>query len=70
MSQAYNGTTLLSLIGQMRECWKKQRVFREQKNTPNYRAMLASEENLDNLLTKVRRNVADNMKERNIEVLP
>lgn len=70
MSQAYNGTTLLSLIDQMRECRKKQRVFREQKNTPNYRAMLASEENLDNLLTKVRRYVADNMKERNIEVLP
>ncbi len=64
------GTTLLALIDQMRDCRKKQNAFRQQKNTENYKAMLASEETTDALLRDVRRYVAAQMKERNIEVMP
>jgi len=64
------GTTLLALIDQMRDCRKKQNAFRQQKNTENYKAMLASEETTDALLRDVRRYVTAQMKERNIEVMP
>lgn len=64
------GTTLLALIDQMRDCRKKQNAFRQQKNTENYKAMLVSEETTDALLRDVRRYVAAQMKERNIEVMP
>lgn len=64
------GTTLLALIDQMRDCRKKQNAFRQQKNTENYKAMIASEETTDALLRDVRRYVAAQVKERNIEVMP
>lgn len=70
MNTKENGTTLLALIDQMRDCRKKQNAFRQQKNTENYKAMLASEETTDALLRDVRRYVAAQMKERNIEVMP
>lgn len=70
MNTKENGTTLLALIDQMRDCRKKQNAFRQQKNTENYKAMLASEETTDTLLRDVRRYVAAQMKERNIEVMP
>ena len=57
----------MALIDQMRDCRKKQNAFRQQKNTENYKAMLASEETTDALLRDVRRYVAAQMKERNIE---
>ena len=60
----------MALIDQMRDCRKKQNAFRQQKNTENYKAMLASEETTDALLRDVRRYVTAQMKERNIEVMP
>ena len=64
-----NGITLLCLIDQMRDCRKKQTTFRQSKNTENYKAMLASEEQLDILLRAARRQVVQN-EVMNIEVLP
>jgi hypothetical protein len=70
MTTKENGITLLCLIEQMRDCRKKQSAFRRQKNTENYKAMLACEEATDEMLKAVRRNVVSQMKELNIEVLP
>lgn len=65
-----HGTTLLALIDQMRECRKLQRIFLEEKNTSNYKAMKACEEQTDALLRLTRRHVQAHFKELNIEVLP
>ena len=69
MSQQKEGTTLLTLVDQMRDCRRKQKAFRREKNTPNYKAMLESEEATDTMLTAVRKNVVANA-DLNIEVLP
>lgn len=69
MSQQKEGTTLLTLVDQMRDCRRKQKAFRREKNTPNYKAMLESEEAIDTMLTAVRKNVVANA-DLNIEVLP
>ena len=69
MSQQKEGTTLLTLVDQMRDCRRKQKAFRREKNTPNYKAMLESEEATDTMLTAVRKNVVTNA-DLNIEVLP
>ena len=70
MNTKDNGITLLDLIDQMRDCRKKQNAFRQQKNTENYKAMVACEEGTDTVLRDVRSYVAAQMKERNIEVMP
>lgn len=64
-----NGLTLLSLIEKMRECRKKQRAFNNQKNTENYKAMLAVQEETDAMLSEVRKHIAAHP-ELNIKVLP
>lgn len=69
MSQQKEGLTLLALVDQMRDCRRKQKAFRREKNTPNYKAMLESEEATDTMLTAVRKNVVANA-DLNIEVLP
>lgn len=69
MSQQTKGTSLLSIIDQMRECRKKQKAFRQEKNTPNYKAMIESEDNIDKLLSSVRCYVVA-VKERNVKVMP
>lgn len=70
MTTKETGITLLSLIDQMRDCRKKQNAFRQQKNTENYKAMLASEEATDAMLRDVRRHVTVQVEERNIKVMP
>ena len=70
MNKKENGITLLSLIDKMRECRRKQNTFRKEKNTENYKAMLASEESLDCLLKSVRAFVTAQEEERNIEIAP
>ena len=69
MSQQKEGLTLLALVDQMRDCRRKQKAFRREKNTPNYKAMLESEEATDTMPTAVRKNVVANA-DLNIEVLP
>lgn len=69
MDKKENGITLLKLIDQMRECRRRQNTFRKQKNTENYKAMLASEEKTDELLKAVRAFVTQE-NERNIEIAP
>ncbi len=68
MSQQKDPTTLLVLIDRMRECRKKQKAFRKEKNTPNYKAMIVCEDSLDALLSEIRKNVLAHY-ELNIEVL-
>lgn len=69
MNTRDKGITLLALIDQMRDCRRKQNAFRQQKNTENYKAMLACEEETDTMLREVRRHVTA-QKERNIKVMP
>ena len=69
MNKKKEAVTLLSLIDKVRECRKKQETFRRQKNTENYKAMLACEEETDTLLRDVRKYIASDF-EKNIDVLP
>ena len=69
MSQKKETVTLLALIDKVRECRKKQNTFRRQKNTENYKAMLACEDETDALLREVRKAVAADYT-RNVAVLP
>ena len=68
MSQQKEGTTLLTLVDQMRDCRRKQKAFRREKNTENYKAMLASEDATDMLLSNVRKNLDATL--ANLNVLP
>lgn len=69
MTKNDGAVTLLSLIDKVRECRRKQTTFRRQKNTDNYKAMIACEEETDVLLREVRRNITSNY-DKNIAVLP
>lgn len=69
MSQQERKKSLLTLIDRMRDCRRKQKTFRKQKNTENYKAMIASEEETDEMLSAARKNVTAN-KELDIDVLP
>ncbi len=68
MSQQKEGLTLLALVDQMRECRRKQKAFRREKNTENYKAMLASEETTDAMLSDVRKNINGHL--ASLKVLP
>ena len=69
MTKNDGAVTLLSLIDKVRECRRKQTTFRRKKNTENYKAMIACEEETDVLLREVRRNITSNY-DKNIAVLP
>lgn len=69
MSQQKESTTLLALIENMMECRRKQKAFRKEKNTQNYKAMLNSEQLTDEMLTAARKYVISHFKELNIEIL-
>lgn len=69
MSQQKEGRSLLTLIDRFRDCRRKQKTFRKQKNTENYKAMIASEEEADELLSAARKNITAN-KDLDIDVLP
>lgn len=68
MSQQKEGLTLLALVDQMRECRRKQKAFRREKNTENYKAMLVSEEATDAMLSDVRKNIDGHL--AGLKVLP
>jgi hypothetical protein len=69
MTKTDGAVTLLALIDKVRECRRKQTTFRRQKNTENYKAMLACEEETDALLREARRSIASDFG-KNIDVLP
>ncbi|MBQ9093203.1 MAG: hypothetical protein IJY03_04320 [Prevotella sp.] len=69
MTKKVEAVTLLALIDKVRECRRKQTTFRRQKNTENYKAMLACEDETDALLREVRKRIASDYS-KNIDVLP
>lgn len=69
MTKKVEAVTLLALIDKVRECRRKQTTFRRQKNTENYKAMLACEDETDALLREVRKHIASDYS-KNIDVLP
>ena len=69
MSQKREAVTLLALIDKVRECRRKQETFRRQKNTENYKAMLACEEETDALFREARKHITAHF-DKNIVVLP
>ena len=69
MTKKVEAVTLLALIDKVRECRRKQTTFRRQKNTENYNAMLACEDETDALLREVRKRIASDYS-KNIDVLP
>ena len=69
MTKKVEAVTLLALIDKVRECTRKQTTFRRQKNTENYKAMLACEDETDALLCEVRKRIASDYS-KNIDVLP
>ncbi len=69
MTKKVEAVTLLALIDKVRECRRKQTTFRRQKNTENYKAMLACEDETDALLREVRKRISSDYS-KNIDVLP
>ena len=69
MTKKVEAVTLLALIDKVRECRRKQTTFRRQKNTENYKAMLACEDETDTILREVRKRIASDYS-KNIDVLP
>lgn len=69
MTKKVEAVTLLALIDKVRECRRKQTTFRRQKNTENYKAMLACEDETDAILREVRKCIASDYS-KNIDVLP